>query len=32
VRAGVAANERVVVQGAQALLSEEQKYQIKMFE
>ena len=32
VRAGVAADERVVVQGAQALLSEEQKYQIKMFE
>jgi hypothetical protein len=32
VSAGVAANERVVVQGAQALLSEEQKYRIKMLE
>jgi hypothetical protein len=29
---GVAANERVVVSGAQALLSEEQKYQIKLLE
>lgn len=29
---GVAANERVVVSGAQALLSEEQKYQIRLLE
>ncbi len=32
VSTGVAANQRVVVQGAQVLLSEEQKYQIKMFD
>jgi hypothetical protein len=32
VREGVAANEKVVVRGAQALLSEEQKYQIKLLE
>ncbi len=29
---GVSANQPVVVQGAQVLLSEEQKYQIKMFD
>ncbi len=32
VSVGVAANQRVVVRGAQALLSEEQKYQIKMLD
>lgn len=32
VEEGVTANERVVVRGAQALLSEEQKYQIKLLE
>jgi len=32
VQEGVTANERVVVSGAQALLSEEQKYQIKLLE
>jgi hypothetical protein len=32
VSVGVAADSRIVVVGAQALLSEEQKYQIKMFE
>jgi len=32
VRDGVTTNERVVVSGAQALLSEEQKYQIKLLE
>jgi hypothetical protein len=32
VSTGVAANQRVVVQAAQVLLSEEQKYQIKLFD
>jgi hypothetical protein len=32
VRTGAVANDRVVVQGAQALLSEEQKQQIKLLD